>query len=250
VVFQPIVSLTTGRICSVEALLRWEHPRHGTIGPNRFIPIAEETGLIVSIGEWVLAEACRHAAGWPTLDGERVAVSVNVSPRQLRDPGLVEVVRRTLATTGLAPEQLEVEVTESAVMTNPDEARARLEQLRRLGVHLMIDDFGTGYSSLGQLRLFPFDALKVDRMFMHGLGNDQHNTAIVGGMIDLARNLGLAVVGEGIETWGQLDHLTGLGCDRVQGYLLSRPIAPDALRRLLAENPQLAAPPDEAEAVA
>ena len=250
VVFQPIVSLTTGRICSVEALLRWEHPRHGTIGPNRFIPIAEETGLIVSIGEWVLAEACRHAASWPSVDGERVAVSVNVSPRQLRDPGLVEVVRRTLAATGLEPEQLEVEVTESAVMTNPDEARARLEQLRLLGVHLMIDDFGTGYSSLGQLRLFPFDALKVDRMFMHGLGNDQHNTAIVGGMIDLARNLGLAVVGEGIETWGQLDHLSGLGCDRVQGYLLSRPIAPDALRRLLMENPQLAAPPADAEAVA
>jgi diguanylate cyclase (GGDEF)-like protein len=248
VVYQPIVALETGRVCAVEALLRWNHPRRGTIGPNRFIPIAEETGLIVSIGAWVLEEACRQATTWPVQAGERLKVSINVSPRQLRDPGLVEEVRRALAVTGLSPSRLELEVTESAVMNNPDEARARLEQLRRLGVSLAIDDFGTGYSSLGQLRYFPFDSLKVDRMFMRGLGEDQQNTAIVGGVIGLAHKLGLAVVGEGIETIEQLDQLQMLGCDRGQGYYLARPLVPEALRRILLDDTRLGQPPDAAVA--
>jgi diguanylate cyclase (GGDEF)-like protein/PAS domain S-box-containing protein len=250
VVYQPIVSLETGRVCSVEALLRWEHPERGPIGPARFIPIAEETGLIVSIGAWVLREACRDAAAWPRQDGRPIAVSVNVSPRQLRDPGFVEEVQHVLARTGLSPAQLELEVTESAVMNDPDEARLRLEQLQRVGVSLAIDDFGTGYSSLGQLRYFPFDSLKVDRTFMHGLGQDQTNAAIVRGLIALAHNLGLAVGGEGIETSAQLEQLQALGCDRGQGYYLARPLPLEALRRLLTDDTQLAAVPAKSEAVA
>lgn len=251
VVYQPIVSLETGRVSSVEALLRWEHPERGAIGPVRFIPIAEETGLIVSIGAWVLGEACREAMTWPCQDGgPQLAVSVNVSPRQLRDAGLLEDVRRALAATGLPAGHLELEVTESAVMNDPDAARARLEQLQALGVSLSIDDFGTGYSSLGQLRQFPFETLKVDKMFMRGLGQDPQNTAIVGGVIALARNLGLSVVGEGIETVEQLEHLQSLGCDRGQGYYLARPMPADALRRLLVEGAQLVAPRGPHEAVA
>ena len=152
--------------------------------------------------------------------------------------------------SGLAASQLEVEVTESAVMNDPDEARARLEELQSLGVRLSIDDFGTGYSSLGQLRHFPFDTLKIDKTFMHGLGEDPHNTAIVSGVLALSRNLGLEVVAEGIETVEQLEHLQDLGCDRSQGYNLSRPISPEVLRRLLVEDARLALPRNDAEAVA
>jgi diguanylate cyclase (GGDEF)-like protein/PAS domain S-box-containing protein len=250
VVYQPIVSLQTGRVCAVEALVRWEHPERGPIGPSRFIPIAEETGLISSIGAWVMRRACRDAAGWPRQGGEPLAVSVNVSPRQLRDPDFVEEVRSVLADTGLDPSQLEIEVTESAVMHDPQEARARLEQLQRVGVSLAIDDFGTGYSSLGQLRHFPFDSLKVDRTFMLGLGQDQTNAAIVSGVIALARNLGLAVVGEGIETRAQLEQLQALGCDRGQGYYLARPLTPESLSALLAADTRLVPPKMPADAVA
>jgi EAL domain-containing protein (putative c-di-GMP-specific phosphodiesterase class I) len=251
VLYQPIVTLETGRICAAEALLRWEHPERGTIGPVRFIPIAEETGLIVEIGAWVLVEACRQAAGWPTLNGTPpLGISVNLSPRQLRDPGLVNDVRCALAETGLSPSRLELEVTESAVMNDPDEARARLEELQELGVRLSIDDFGTGYSSLGQLRHFPFDTLKVDKTFMGGLGDDPQNTAIVGGVIALARNLGLDVVGEGIETVEQLEYLQHLGCDRGQGYYLARPLTPSALRRLLVADAPLVQSSNPADAVA
>ncbi|MGE3272259.1 MAG: EAL domain-containing protein, partial [Chloroflexota bacterium] len=193
----------------------------------------------------------RHAATLPHLAGAPpLSVSVNVSPRQLRDAGLVEHVRRALASAGLPASQLELEVTEGAVMNDPDSARARLEQLQGLGVSLSIDDFGTGYSSLGQLRHFPFGTLKVDKMFMRGLGEDTQNTAIVGGVIALARNLGLSVVAEGIETAQQLAHLQALGCDRGQGYYLARPLTPDALRRLLAEGGQLLPGEASEEAVA
>jgi EAL domain-containing protein (putative c-di-GMP-specific phosphodiesterase class I) len=245
VVYQPIVSLQTGRVCAVEALVRWEHPERGPIGPARFIPIAEETGLISSIGAWVMRRACQDAATWPRQGGTPLAVSVNVSPRQLRDPGFVDEVRAVLADTGLDPSQLEIEVTESAVMHDPQEARARLEQLQRVGVSLAIDDFGTGYSSLGQLRHFPFDSLKVDRTFMLGLGQDQTNAAIVSGVIALARNLGLAVVGEGIETRAQLEQLQALGCDRGQGYYLARPLSPESLTELLADDSRLVPPGPE-----
>jgi diguanylate cyclase (GGDEF)-like protein/PAS domain S-box-containing protein len=248
VVYQPIVSLQTGRVSAVEALVRWEHPERGPIGPARFIPIAEETGLISSIGAWVMRRACRDAATWPRQGGTPLAVSVNVSPRQLRDPGFVDEVRDILTATGLEPSQLQIEVTESAVMHDPQEARTRLEQLQRVGVSLAIDDFGTGYSSLGQLRHFPFDSLKVDRTFMLGLGQDQTNAAIVSGVIALARNLGLAVVGEGIETRAQLEQLQALGCDRGQGYYLARPLSPESLSKLLANDTRLV--PPGADAVA
>jgi diguanylate cyclase (GGDEF)-like protein/PAS domain S-box-containing protein len=250
-VYQPIVEIETGQVCGVEALVRWEHPEWGTISPARFIPIAEETGLIVSIGSWVLAEACRQASSWPRRDDlPPLTLSVNLSPRQLRDPELVDDVQRTLAGSGLAASQLVLEVTEGAVMDDPDEARARLQQLRDLGVRLAMDDFGTGYSSLSHLRHFPFDTLKVDRTFMRGLGQDEQTTAIVRGVVVLAKSLGLVVVGEGIETAAQLEELRALGCDRGQGYYLAPPLVPEVLLDLLAGDAPLFATRDAANAVA
>ena len=252
-VYQPIVSIESGRVCAVETLVRWQHPERGMVPPGRFIPIAEEAGLIVSIGNWVLVEAIRQAAIWRRqADMPPFILSVNVSPRQLRDPNLVQTVQRALATHGLAATQLELEVTESAVMDDPDEARARLEQLTSLGVRLAMDDFGTGYSSLSHLRFFPFDTLKVDRTFMRGLGEDEQTTAIVRGVLTLARSLGLVVVGEGIETLEQLEHLRALGCDRGQGYYLAPPLPAQTMQTMLVGDVWPAAKPDKdnAQAVA
>ena len=222
--FQPQFDAASRQPTGVEALARWYHPTDGMISPARFIPVTEETGLIVDIGEWVLTAACREMAHWIHAGLKPLRVAVNVSALQLRRRDFCETVANALATSGLAPELLELEITESAVMENPQEAIKVLERLGRMGVTLAIDDFGTGYSSLAYLKLFPIDHLKIDRSFVADIEHDLNDRAIAFGTIALAHSLGLKVIAEGVETEDQLDLLRGNRCDEVQGYLLSKPM--------------------------
>ena len=234
VMYQPIVDLETGEIREVEALIRWNSPEHGQISPGRFIPVAEETGLILQIGPWVLREACRQVVYWNTQrPGDALVVSVNVSGRQLQEPALVETVAEALRDTGLDASCLKLELTESVVMEDAEQTIETLGQLKALGVQLAIDDFGTGYSSLSYLKCFPVDVLKVDRSFVDGLATSQQDAAIVQGIIALAQSLGLTVTGEGIETEEQAAYLTRLGCDLAQGYYFSRPLTVAQFEALL-----------------
>ncbi|HSG21842.1 MAG TPA: EAL domain-containing protein, partial [Azonexus sp.] len=208
----------------VEALLRWHHPTDGMIAPDRFIPVAEETGLIVEIGEWVLLNACREMKHWIDKGLKPIRIAVNVSARQLRRRDFCETVAGVLAETELPPELLELELTESSVMENPEEAIEILQRLGRMGVSLAIDDFGTGYSSLAYLKLFPIDHLKIDRSFVADIETDLNDRAIAFGTIALAHSLGLNVIAEGVETEDQLELLRSNNCDEVQGYLFSKPL--------------------------
>jgi diguanylate cyclase (GGDEF)-like protein/PAS domain S-box-containing protein len=234
-VYQPIMSLDEMGVDRVETLVRWQHPERGLVSPADFIPIAEETGLIVPIGMWVLHEACRQGRIWQLEmpDAPPLVMSVNLSPRQFQHPTLLEDIARILRETGLPPARLELEITEGAVMEDPDAARATLQRLRDIGISLAIDDFGTGYSSLGYLKRFPVSVLKIDQSFVRGLGQDEQDSAIVRGVIALAQSLNLSVTAEGIETFEQLAQLRELGCNHGQGYLLSRPLSSDALGDLL-----------------
>jgi diguanylate cyclase (GGDEF)-like protein len=218
--FQPQMDLRTGAVIGFEALVRWQHSERGLIGPGEFIPVAEETGQIVPLGNWVLAEACRIAAGWPS----DLRVAVNLSAVQFRSSAVLELVDEALANSGLAPERLEVEITESALIEDHDGAQATLVALRGRGVRVALDDFGTGYSSLAYLRRFPMDKLKIDGMFVRSLDSDADAQAVVTAIISLARALRLETTAEGIETAEQLVMLKALGCDDVQGYLISRPM--------------------------
>ncbi len=222
--FQPQFRAGDSMPIGVEALLRWHHPTEGTISPARFIPIAEETGIIVEIGEWVLNNACLEMKNWIDAGLKPMRIAVNVSPRQLRRRDFAETVANALTTSGLPAELLELEITESSVMENPQEAILILERLGRMGVTLAIDDFGTGYSSLGYLKLFPIDHLKIDRSFVADIETDLNDRAIALGTIALAHSLGLKVIAEGVETEDQLELLRTNGCDEVQGYLLSKPL--------------------------
>ncbi|HJW25390.1 MAG TPA: EAL domain-containing protein [Rhodocyclaceae bacterium] len=222
--YQPQFDAKTRRITGVEALLRWYHPVDGVISPVKFIPIAEETGLIIAIGDWVLHNACREIKRWIDAGLPPLRVAVNVSARQLRRRDFCETVAGALAESGLSPELLELEITESSVMENPEEAIGILQVLRRMGVTLAIDDFGTGYSSLAYLKLFPIDHLKIDRSFVADIEHDLNDRAIAFGTIALARSLGLNVIAEGVETEDQLELLRTNDCDEVQGYLLSPPL--------------------------
>jgi diguanylate cyclase (GGDEF)-like protein len=223
--YQPIIDIISGRTDGVEALVRWEHPTQGTIPPDQFIPIAEETGLIIPLGEWVLGEACRQTRTWQQAHPElaRLTVSVNLSGRQISQSDLIPVVSNTLSHTGLAPSNLVLEITESVLMADAEAAIMVLRGLRDIGVRLSIDDFGTGYSSLSYLKKFPVAALKIDKSFVDGLGTQGDDTAIVRAIITLAHSLGLYTVAEGVETLTQLKALTDLGSDKAQGYLLCRP---------------------------
>jgi diguanylate cyclase (GGDEF)-like protein len=236
--YQPVVTLATGQVVEFEALLRWQHPRRGLVPPAQFIPLAEETGLIIPIGKWVLFEACRQVQEWQLTApaAAPITVSVNLSARQLHDPALVETVRTALAETGLDPRHLRLEITESVMMRDVDAAVETLRQLRELGVQLAVDDFGQGYSSLGYLKRFPVDVLKIDRAFVERLALDPQDVAIVDAMITLARRLHMGVTGEGIETGEQLEQLRRLGCDRGQGYYFSRPLPSEAVVALLAHS--------------
>jgi EAL domain-containing protein (putative c-di-GMP-specific phosphodiesterase class I) len=222
--FQPQFAANSSQPTGVEALIRWLHPTDGMIAPDRFIPVAEETGIIVEIGEWVLLNACREMKRWIDAGLKPLRMAVNVSARQLRRRDFCETVAGVLAESGLPPELLELEITESSVMENPQEAIVILESLGRMGVTLAIDDFGTGYSSLAYLKLFPIDHLKIDRSFVADIEHDLNDRAIAFGTIALAHSLGLRVIAEGVETDDQLELLRTNGCDEVQGYLFSKPL--------------------------
>jgi diguanylate cyclase (GGDEF)-like protein/PAS domain S-box-containing protein len=236
VAYQPIVDLATGRVCEVEALIRWQHPTRGMIPPLQFIPLAEETGLIVPIGRWVLEEACRQTRRWqeaqPTMPP--LAVSVNLSARQLQQPALVPEIAEVLAETGLDPSTLRLEITESVVMDDVEATSKTLLDLKALGIELVIDDFGTGYSSLSYLNRFPVDAVKIDRSFVTAIGTSTRDTTIIRAIVALAKSLQLSVTAEGIESAEQLRQIRELGCNRGQGYLLAKPQPPSAIPDLLA----------------
>jgi diguanylate cyclase (GGDEF)-like protein/PAS domain S-box-containing protein len=221
--YQPLFTAASGTLAGLEALVRWHHPQHGLIAPDRFIDLAEETGLIVELGKWVLREACTQVAGWANQGADTLRLAVNLSVRQLRDTQLPATVAAILTETGLPAERLEFEITESSIMTRPEEAIGMLRALKALGVAIAIDDFGTGYSSLSYLKLFPLDRLKIDRSFIAELEHDPNDAAIVAAAITLAHNLGLLVVAEGVETAGQAERLIGYGCDELQGYHYGRP---------------------------
>jgi diguanylate cyclase (GGDEF)-like protein/PAS domain S-box-containing protein len=232
--YQPQVELATGRIIGAEALIRWYHPERGMIVPPVFIPIAEQTGLIVPIGAWVVEESCRQAAKWAATVDRELTVSVNVSPRQLAEGDFPEIVENALEETGLDPRLLCLEITESAVLADPDSAIAALERLKSIGVRLAIDDFGIGYSSLAQLKaLLPVDTIKIDKSFVDGLMTNGEDTAIVDAVLRLAAGLNLSAVAEGVETSEQVDALLALGCTLSQGFHFARPQPPEEMERLL-----------------
>jgi EAL domain-containing protein (putative c-di-GMP-specific phosphodiesterase class I) len=244
VYYQPIVSLQTGRLAGFEALVRWNHPRRGLVSPADFIPVAEETGLIVPIGEWVLNEACARVRQWQidSPSHRSLSLSVNLSARQVAQPDLLNRIKEALDHSKLNPHCLKLEITESVVMENAEAAAQMFKQLRSLGVQLSIDDFGTGYSSLSYLHRFPLNYLKIDRSFVTRLTTDDN--AIVRTISTLARNLGMEVIAEGIETEEQFQQLKMLGCEYGQGYLFSRPVANESVEHLLAQDSKRDLDPD------
>ncbi len=233
VYYQPQVNVNTGKIYGVEALIRWQHPELGLVSPGKFIRIAEETGLIVSIGEWVLWTACAQNRAWQSAGLPPVQVSVNLSPRQFQQPNLVSMVARVLEETGLEPQFLELEITETNIIENVENARLVLENLQQMGVYLSMDDFGTGYSSLGYLKQFPFHTLKIDQSFIRDMRGEQQELAIITAVIALGRAFNLRVVAEGVETQQQLELLRNLQCDQMQGYLFSKPLPAKDVTKLL-----------------
>jgi PAS domain S-box-containing protein len=236
VFYQPIVQLSTGKIAGVEALVRWWHNESEMVGPGEFIEVAEETGLIVPIGRWVMKEACRQAHAWHLLfnTDPLLTTTINVSPRQFAQSNLVADVKAALEETGVAPSSLQLEITETMAMSDPKTTNRTFSQLRDLGVRLSIDDFGTGHSSLSRLRSFPVDVLKIDRSFVRNIEHDLESREIVHLIVTLAHHLNLKVIAEGIETSGQCSYLEQSGCEYGQGYLYSPPIDQEALRALLA----------------
>jgi EAL domain-containing protein (putative c-di-GMP-specific phosphodiesterase class I) len=238
VFYQPIVALAGGPVREFEALIRWNHPSHGQIAPIEFISVAEETGLIVPIGKWILEQACRQTKNWQDRlpEGETFCVSVNLSAKQLMHPSLVSQVEDVLRKTRLRSSSLKLEVTESTVIERSEKALSVLQELSALGIGLSTDDFGTGYSSLSYLHQFPFDRLKIDRSFIEKMEHDDKSQAIVRTILLLGRNLEMEVVAEGIETAAQLEALHKLGCTHGQGFYFSRPIAAEQVERYLFER--------------
>lgn len=233
--YQPLIDLSSGRVNAMEALVRWRHPERGMVRPDDFIPLAEETGLIVKIGAWVLHRACKDAADWPA----DVHVAVNVSATQFQHPGLITAVLDALAASALPPERLELEITETAFLADADATLAMLHELRAKGLRFAMDDFGTGYSSLSYLRSFPFDKIKIDRSFVRDIETSSDCKAIVRAVIGLGSNLGITTTAEGVETAAQLMQLRADGCEQAQGYLFSRPVPVNEVRDLLRLLPPL-----------
>ncbi|MEZ4599043.1 MAG: EAL domain-containing protein [Syntrophotaleaceae bacterium] len=240
--YQPKVELATGRIIGAEALLRWQHPQRGMIPPGRFIPLAEETGLILPIGEWVLTEACRQISAWKGENFAQLPVAVNLSARQFRKIDLADSVRRILEKTGVDRGLLELELTESMIMHDPLAAVTTMQELKALGVRLALDDFGTGYSSLNYLRRFPVDCLKIDGSFIHDVPDDPSAAAVAASIVAIARSLGLNSVAEKVETREQLDFLIACGCEGYQGFLFSPAVPADELTAMLRNGHKVQAP--------
>ncbi len=234
--FQPRVSVANGLACGIEALIRWRHPERGLVLPEHFIPVAEDTGLIVPIGEWVINEACRQGTAWCAAGLPKLPVAVNLSPRQFRQSNLVDTVARAIERHGWPCKLLELEITEGVLMQQTSETLKTLEALNRLGVGLAIDDFGTGYSSLSYLKRFPVDFLKIDQSFVRDIAVDPDDATIVTAIIGLAHNLGLTVVAEGVENASQLDFIRDAGCDEAQGYHIGRPMPAGQLAEWLLAN--------------
>ncbi len=231
--YQPWLSLREGEIRGVEALLRWEHPELGAVPPDEFVPIAEDMGLIVPIGEWVLQESVRQARVWETQGLPPVRIAVNLSLRQLRDKRLLKAVRSLLKESKLEPERLALEITESTLMEDLQETVAVLSKLSRAGIHLLIDDFGVGYSSLSHLKRFPIHSVKIDRSFVRDIATDANDAAIVAAIIAMAHQLRLRVVAEGVETEEQLAFLRQHKCDEIQGHVISEPLPPETCAEVL-----------------
>jgi EAL domain-containing protein (putative c-di-GMP-specific phosphodiesterase class I) len=232
--YQPKATLATDEIKSVEALVRWQHPTRGLVGPDEFIPVAQQTTLVKPLTLWVLNEAMRQCRAWVD-EGLDLSVAVNLSPRNLLDDRFPDDVSSLLARWDLSPARIELEITESAIVSDLRRAKSVLDRLASLGILLSVDDFGTGYSSLSHLKNLPVRELKIDRSFVECMTNDPDDASIVRSTIELAKSLGLTVVAEGVETAETWAELRALGCDRAQGYVLSRPLNPDELRQLLHE---------------
>jgi EAL domain-containing protein (putative c-di-GMP-specific phosphodiesterase class I) len=235
--YQPLVDLENGMVIGVEALIRWQHPELGMIMPDNFIHVAEETGLINPIGDWVLCEACRQAKAWCDEGLPSLVMAVNVAPVQFRQPGFVEMVAGALAASGLDAGQLELELTERTVMNDADINLGTLSALHRMGVELSLDDFGTGYSSLAYLKRFPVGKLKIDRSFVHDLETDPDDWAIASTIVSMGRSLRMTVLAEGVETAEQLAQLRKMGCDMAQGYYFSRPTSAAGMAEILRQQP-------------
>jgi diguanylate cyclase (GGDEF)-like protein len=233
--YQPLVDLQSDEVCGFEALLRWHHPERGMVSPAEFIPVAEEIGLIIPVGDWVLRQACEEAATWP----DHIRLAVNLSPAQFKSPNLVQTVVNALAASGLPGRRLEVEITESALLQSNPATLAAVHQLRALGIQISMDDFGTGYSSLGYLQNFPFDKIKVDRSFINNLSNGTGAFAILKAITTLARSLDVTTIAEGVETQEQLEKVRALGCREMQGFLFSPPRPARDIRRLFLPSPEV-----------
>ena len=229
--YQPLLSLSTGKLTGFEALMRWRHPSKGMVSHGDFIPVAEETGLIVELGAWAMRTACREAMLWP----QDIKVAVNVSSVQFKSGDLVSVVEASLSTTGLPARRLELEITESILMQDNTTTHATLHRLRELGVGISMDDFGTGYSSLSYLRSFPLNKIKIDRSFVSDLGTASDREVIIRSIIDIAHTLGMATTAEGVETSAQMEALRLLGCDEAQGYFISKPAPAANLSAVIAQ---------------
>ena len=230
--YQAKVNIATGRIIGAEALVRWNHPERGMVPPGEFIPIAEETGLVVSIGEWVLEEACSQARAWERQGLPPLKLAVNISARQI-SPKLPQSIGALLSRHELTPAWLELELTESMLMNNTDSVISMMDELNAMGISLSLDDFGTGFSSLSYLKRFPIDTLKIDRSFVTGTPNDADDCAIAGAIVGMAKQLRLNVIAEGVENLEQLGFLRSLGCDEIQGFLFSRPLPADEIMAMV-----------------